>query len=168
MSTTRGHDQHHSWRGLIMACFLALAMGLVIGPAGHARIELKEFTATARADGTILVRWVTEFELDTIGFRIYRASAATGPWVTVVHEEDARSDGESDTIYEFVDANVFAGTTYYYLLEELEYDSENDVIRPVRYIEQICQATVGPGGKTPVPATATPTATATPVSYTHL
>ncbi|MGC8781249.1 MAG: hypothetical protein ACP5UQ_10325, partial [Anaerolineae bacterium] len=149
------------WRGLMAAWLLALIIGLAGGPAGHASVELKEFTATARADGTILVRWVTGIEIDSIGFRVYRALTATGPWVTVVHEEDARSDGEADTVYEFVDTEVFAGITYYYLLEEIEYDGENDTIRPIRYIGQVSQATVGPGGKTPAPATATPTATAT-------
>ncbi|MEJ5199080.1 MAG: hypothetical protein WHX53_09165 [Anaerolineae bacterium] len=147
-------------RGLMVAWLLVLALGVAGRLTGHAAIEIKEFTATARADGTILVRWVTMSEIDTIGFRIYRALATTGPWVTVVHEEDARSDGETDTTYEFVDAEVVAGTTYYYLLEELEYDSESDTIRPVRYIEWIRQATVGPAGKTPT-ATATPTASPT-------
>lgn len=166
-SRTRRRDRRSCWHGPMIACLLAVAIGLIIGPAGYAYIELKDFTATAQADGTILVRWVTEFELNTIGFRIYRALDAVGPWVTIVYEEDARSDGESETTYEFVDAEVVAGTTYYYLLEELEYNSDNDTIMPVRYVEWVRQATVGPAGKTPTATatfTASPTATVLPTA----
>jgi len=160
MNSALRHGGRAFWR-VLATCLVALAIGIGGGSIGRAAIELKSFTATAQANGTILVRWVTGTELNTLGFRVYRSLAATGPWLTVVHEEDARSDGEADTVYEFVDAEVTAGKTYYYLLEEIEYDDESGESRPVRYVEWIAQATVGPAGKTPAPATATPTVTST-------
>lgn len=161
MSSAARHGRHTFWRALLAAWLVALAIGMANAPVGQAFIELKEFTATAQDNGTILVRWVTGSEWNTLGFRVYRALTATGPWLTAVYEEDARSDGETDTVYEFVDAEVTAGETYYYLLEEIEYDDISGENRSVRYVDRIAQATVGPAGKTPVPATATPTATFT-------
>ncbi len=161
MSSAARHGGRTFWRALLAAGLVALAIGLANAPVGRAFIELKEFTATAQDNGTILVRWVTGSEWNTLGFRVYRALTATGPWLTAVYEEDARSDGETDTVYEFVDAEVTAGETYYYLLEEIEYDDISGENRSVRYVDRIAQATVGPAGKTPVPATATPTATFT-------
>lgn len=164
MNSAARHRGRTFWRVLLAVWLVALAIGMANAPVGRAFIELKDFTATAQDNGTILVRWVTSTEWNTLGFRVYRALAATGPWLTAVYEEDARSDGETDTVYEFVDAEVTAGETYYYLLEEIEYDDVSGANRSVRYVDRIAHATVGPAGKTPVPATATPTATFTRTS----
>jgi hypothetical protein len=141
-------------------------LGAVTGASvwnSWAAIELKSFTATTQPDGSILVRWVTGVELDTAIFRIYRALAITGPWDTVVDQQDSRSNGLSDTEYEYNDTDVAVGTTYFYLLEEVEVESSGGVNQ---YRDFIRQATAGqPGAATSTPTgTKTPTATATPTA----
>jgi hypothetical protein len=137
---------------------LALILVVAHAPGGWAAIELREFTATTQEDGTILLRWITRTELDTSFFRIYRSETATGPWDTVVTELDSNSDGVTDTVYEYNDTDIAVGTTYFYLLEEVEVASSGGVNR---YVDFIRSATAGqPGAPTSTP-TATPTATPT-------
>ncbi len=140
----------------------ALGLSLLMLSGGQAAVELVEFTATTQADGSILLRWVTRWELDTSAFRIYRALTRTGPWDTMIHEQMSTSDGESDTVYEYLDSDVEPGKTYYYLLEEVEVESVGGVNR---YMDFIRSATAGqPGAPTFTPtATHTRTATATQI-----
>ena len=88
----------------------------------HAAVTLVDMTATAQADGTILVEWETATELDTLAFRLYRAHAASGPWTedSIVDEQPAQGDGVTGATYSFSDDGVGAGRTYYYLLEEAD------------------------------------------------
>jgi hypothetical protein len=88
--------------------------------AARAAMTLLDMTATAQSDGMILVKWETATELDTTAFNLYRAEASTGPWDTVVDLQPAQGDGATGATYTFVDENVKAGKTYYYLLEEIE------------------------------------------------
>jgi len=168
-----------TWAGII-AWTLGLFLLILVG--SRAAVELVDFTATTQADGSILLRWVTRWELDTSAFRIYRALTPNGPWDTVVNEQDSRSDGENDTVYEYLDSDVEPGKTYYYLLEELEVESVGGVNRYMDWVRSAtagqpgaptftptatrtstATATQGPTGVTPSPtATRTPTATGTP------
>lgn len=140
-----------------------LALILVVAHAlsGWAAIDLKEFTATTQEDGTILLRWITRTELDTSSFRIYRAETDNGPWDTVIAELDSNSDGQTDTVYEYNDTDIAVGTTYFYLLEEVEIESSGGLNR---YVDFIRSATAGqPGAATSTPtATLTATRTSTP------
>ncbi len=140
---------------------LALILVVAHAPGGWATIDLKEFTATTQEDGAILLRWITGTELDTSSFRIYRAETAAGPWDTVFIGPDSNSDGLTDTVYEYNDTDVTDGTTYFYLLEEVEVGGGVN-----RYVDLdfIPSATAGqPGAPTSTPtATLTATRTSTP------
>jgi hypothetical protein len=141
-----------------LAGWLVIILIVTQTPGGQAAIDLMEFTVTTQADGTILLRWVTRTELDTASFRVYRAETAIGPWDTVITEPDSNSDGLTDTVYEYNDTDVAVGTTYYYLLEEVEVATTGGINR---YTDFIRSATAGqPGAPTSTP-TATPTATPT-------
>ena len=137
---------------------LALILIVAHAPGGWAAIDLKEFTATTQEDGTILLRWITRTELDTSSFRIYRAETDNGPWDTVIAELDSNSDGVTDTVYEYNDTDIAVGTTYFYLLEEVEVGGGVN-----RYVDLdfIPSATAGPPGAPTSTPTATPTATRT-------
>jgi hypothetical protein len=140
---------------------LALILVVAQTSGGWAAIDLKEFTATTQEDGTILLRWITRTELDTSSFRIYRSETAAGPWDTVVTEQDSDSDGLTDTVYEYHDKAIAIGTTYFYLLEEVELSGSVN-----RYVDFIPSATAGqPGAPTSTPTatrTSTPGASPTP------
>jgi hypothetical protein len=84
-------------------------------------VTLASFEANAW-DGGILVRWETSGELDNAGFNIYRGATAVGPWVqlnTVLIPSQAPGSSQGFA-YEFLDSEVSAGATYFYLLESVD------------------------------------------------
>ena len=81
----------------------------------------------------IIVHWVTETEIDTAGFNLYRADSADGPFVRLnsmlIYGEGAPLTGSE---YEFIDSDVGRDQSYFYQLEEVEVDgqiNELDLIR---------------------------------------
>lgn len=72
----------------------------------------------------IEIRWVTETEFETAGFNIYRSEAADGEFVQINERLIASAaDPAAGASYSFTDETVAAGRTYYYRLEDVEYDS---------------------------------------------
>jgi hypothetical protein len=72
----------------------------------------------------IEIRWVTETEFETAGFNIYRSEAADGGFVQINETLIASAaDPAAGASYSFTDGAVEAGKTYYYRLEDVEYDS---------------------------------------------
>jgi hypothetical protein len=120
--------------------------------AARAAVTLVDMTATAQSDGTILVKWETATELNTLAFRLYRAPVSIGPWDTIVNTQAAQGDGISGAVYAFADHGVEVGKVYYYLLEEV--DNSN-----TRTPLAIRSATVLAPGQ----STFTPTFTSTPI-----
>ena len=81
----------------------------------------------------IIVHWVTETEIDTAGFNLYRSDSADGPFVrlndTLIYGEGAPLTGSE---YDFIDSDVGREHNYVYRLEEVEVDgqvNELDLIR---------------------------------------
>ena len=70
----------------------------------------------------IEVEWITETEFETAGFNIYRSTAADGEYQRL-NEALIPSTAEPATgaRYIFVDDDIAADTTYYYVLEDVEY-----------------------------------------------
>ena len=98
---------------------LLLALGL-LWLVLAAAIILAQFAGTAQIE----IEWVTETEFETAGFNIYRGLTADGPFEQV-NNRLLPSDGDAahGANYSFIDSNVVAGQTYYYRLEEVEYDN---------------------------------------------
>ena len=71
----------------------------------------------------IEIQWETVSEVETAGFHLYRSESPQGGFV-LLNEEPIPSQGNAATgsRYTYLDAGVIAGRTYYYLLEEVEYD----------------------------------------------
>ena len=69
----------------------------------------------------VIVEWTTASELDTIGFYLLRGETPVGPFEQVNSELiPATSDSLTGNSYSYEDAGVTAGTTYFYMLEEIE------------------------------------------------
>lgn len=70
------------------------------------------------------ITWETATEQQTAGFNIFRSSTPDGEYA-LINEKLINSKGSpvSGASYTYIDENVEAGQTYYYLLEELENDS---------------------------------------------
>jgi len=142
-----------SMAGSLLAVMIVLLSTLNAGAA----VTLLYVRAEALANGTIRIRWETATELNTSAFRLYRATAADGPWTYLLEDsQQGATGGVIGATYSYIDPDVTQGVTYYYLLEEIE---TNDNL--VRYYDHIASATAGLLAATAT-ATATPSATATP------
>jgi hypothetical protein len=69
----------------------------------------------------ILVEWSTATELDVAGFQVLRSSSVEGPFETLNPDllppsDDPLAGGE----YSYSDPGVQPGSTYYYMVEEIE------------------------------------------------
>jgi hypothetical protein len=83
-------------------------------------IELISFTAEAAADHVTLA-WETASEMDNEGFNIWRSETADGQY-TKLNANLIPAQGNADTgaSYEYTDADVVKGVTYYYQLEDVD------------------------------------------------
>ncbi len=105
-------------------------------------VTLTSFTATV-GDGEVILRWVTESEVATLGFNIYRAQGE--------ERKDERGEPEdteyvkinselipgagTSTVrhsYSFIDRGVDNGTTYFYRLEDVSLDGKSTSHGPVK------------------------------------
>jgi len=88
---------------------------------GYAAIVLIAQTmAVSRATLT----WKTETEVNTAGFNVYRGEQPDGPWqlLTTAGPLPARGSSMNGSEYRYIDRGLSAGHTYYYVIEEVEYD----------------------------------------------
>lgn len=70
------------------------------------------------------IEWETETEIDTAGFNIYRSDTADGEFVRINDQViPSQSDAVSGAAYLFTDYEVERGKTYYYRLEDIEFDN---------------------------------------------
>jgi hypothetical protein len=72
----------------------------------------------------IEIEWETETEINTAGFNIYRSDSAEGEFVRINPQIiPSQSDAVSGATYLYTDKNVERGKTYYYRLEDIEFDN---------------------------------------------
>jgi streptogramin lyase len=95
-------------------------------------VTLANFSATG-GDGVVVIEWETESEINSAGYNIWRATGEgwkTGDYSTVVKLTDpiipAAGDGNSNgASYSYTDSSVEPGSTYYYLLEDVDFGGES-------------------------------------------
>lgn len=86
----------------------------------------------ASRGASVLVEWETASELDTVGFNLYRAGSPEGPFVQVNSELiPASSEPLTGAAYNYSDNNVQPGNTYYYELEEVEFNGGRSRFGPI-------------------------------------
>ncbi len=94
-------------------------------------IDLLSFSA-AGANGTVLVSWRTAQEAGTLGFHLWRATSEGGPYTRITATAiSALTSAVRGADYSYTDANVTAGTRYYYKLEEIETIGKSTMYGPV-------------------------------------
>jgi hypothetical protein len=87
---------------------------------GRLPVGLGSFEARF-ADGGVEVKWVTESETETLGFRLYRGPSASGPFEPVTAAViPARGGGSERTEYSFLDRNPGTWAETWYRLEETD------------------------------------------------
>lgn len=84
------------------------------------------------ADGHVDLVWITDSEINTAGFNLYRAQTADGAY-TKINEALIPATGSAieGAGYRFRDSEVSPGTTYYYILESIDSAGEPATFGPV-------------------------------------
>lgn len=76
---------------------------------------------------TVVIAWQTESEFDTVGFNLYRSETPDGEFVQINPQLiPSQADPTSGATYEYQDESVNPGDTYYYRLEDVEYDNTRE------------------------------------------
>jgi hypothetical protein len=98
-------------------------------------VELANFTATP-IQNDIRLDWETTSELDTAGFFVWRGTplangectndSANYQDIMQMSFDNARGDLSSGATYSRTDSSVMSGTTYCYLLEDIEFDGDRE------------------------------------------
>ncbi|HMP90169.1 MAG TPA: SdrD B-like domain-containing protein [Kiritimatiellia bacterium] len=100
-------------------------------PGDPTAVELISFTAEVDGDSVLLL-WETATELDNMGFNLYRASSPAGERTKI---NDKLIPGRGTGIggnYQYFDPDALANGTYYYWLEDVEYDNSTREHGPLR------------------------------------
>ncbi|MCX5886079.1 MAG: right-handed parallel beta-helix repeat-containing protein, partial [Proteobacteria bacterium] len=94
-------------------------------------ISLASFTAIP-ANEKVILEWVTESEIDTVGFNLYRAESEDGEYVNInsslIPAEGLATSGAS---YQFIDNDVQNRKTYFYKLEDIDLNGTSTMHGPV-------------------------------------
>jgi hypothetical protein len=111
LAATKSISLTSQTRSLILgAVWLILAVGIAIA----------QFANTP----TIEITWKTASEFDTAGFNVYRSDRQDQGYLRL---NDDLIHGKADSTigaeYIFIDNDVLRGMTYYYRLEDVEYDN---------------------------------------------
>jgi hypothetical protein len=96
-----------------------------------------------RTPARVEITWETATEQGTVGFSLYRSLERDGEY-TLINEHgfiENRGTAVSGAEYNFVDEDVDAGQTYFYVLEEIEADGSRR-----RYEEDIFEYQVPRAG----------------------
>jgi len=99
---------------------------------GSLAVTLASFTADAQANG-VRVGWETTSEINNAGFNLYRAESASGAQTKLNADLiPSQAPGSSQgALYEYVDANVASGQTYWYWLESVDVSGATTLNGPV-------------------------------------
>ena len=105
---------------------------LLLAPASVtvlAGLALKDLKATAHGQA-IVITWETAYEIDMLGFHIQRATEQHGSYARISGIIPAIG-GMVGADYEYTDANVTPGVTYWYRLEAMETSGYIEYYGPV-------------------------------------
>jgi len=93
--------------------------------------KLTDFSAQVTG-GHILLKWETASEVDNVGFHIWRSLSADGSYERLTPILIPAKGGPSfGASYEWIDDNALFGLTYFYKLEDIEHDGDNEFHGPV-------------------------------------
>jgi hypothetical protein len=94
-------------------------------------VKLQSFGALP-GDGSVTLEWWTASELNNLGFHVYRALGADGPWTrlnaSLIPGLGSSAVGQA---YSFRDTGLVNGTRYYYRLEDIDASSKTTSHGPV-------------------------------------
>ena len=91
---------------------------------GNVPVELSSFTATLTAQNYVQLTWVSQSESQMVGYRVYRNTSNTQATSVLVDTPLVPATNTSTMqTYSATDTEVEIGTTYFYWLEAVDYNS---------------------------------------------
>jgi hypothetical protein len=99
--------------------------------SGTNAVEIEYFEATGQFR-SVLLEWKTVSELNNLGFNVYRAFRINGPRVRINAELiPADIFGQGGSEYAYLDIGLFPRRTYFYWLEDVDFDGTTTFYGPV-------------------------------------
>jgi fibronectin type 3 domain-containing protein len=94
-------------------------------------VELSSLT-TRVGDGMVTLTWTTGSEIENLGYHVYRSLKQDGEYEKLTADL-IKGAGNSRTTqtYEFIDQDVQDGKTYFYKLEQIDFDGTREMHGPV-------------------------------------
>ena len=100
---------------------------------GPLPVSLSKFRPERLDDGSIVVRWVTESELDNAGFNILRGETKDGEFTKLNAQLIAGNGTTSErNTYEFSDTSAKPNVVYYYQIQDVSLDGDVTTLRVSR------------------------------------
>ncbi|MEM8860275.1 MAG: hypothetical protein AAGD96_18260 [Chloroflexota bacterium] len=85
----------------------------------------------------ITITWSTETEFDTAGFNIYRSESTDGEFVQINQQLiPGKAEAAAGAVYTWEDSSAVRGITYYYKLEDVEYNNTRTLHAPFSHRAQ--------------------------------
>jgi hypothetical protein len=95
-------------------------------PEDQTPVELSSFTATLTAETYVQLTWVSQTETQMMGYLVYRNSSNDQSTATLIdHPMIPATNSSSTQSYTVIDNDVNIGTTYYYWLEAVDFNSSS-------------------------------------------
>jgi len=94
-------------------------------------VELSSFTAVMSATNYVQLQWVTQSETNVSGYRLYRHSDPELESATMLSAFIQATNTSQMQVYVFWDEEVYESGTYYYWLQNLDFDGGSDFHGPI-------------------------------------
>ena len=106
-------------------------------------VELSKFRPERLDDGTIVIRWITQSELNNAGFNILRSEKAEGEFKQINTKLIAGHGTTSERhTYTFTDTSAKPNVVYYYQIQDVSLDGKVQTLRMSRL-----KGHISPAGK---------------------
>ncbi|MCK4639941.1 MAG: T9SS type A sorting domain-containing protein [Candidatus Marinimicrobia bacterium] len=94
-------------------------------------VELSSFTAENWSGG-VLLKWITESEIENLGFNIYCSKSSNGQFIMINNQLiPGAGNSSSRHEYEYIDNGLTNGIKYWYKLEDVDYSGNTELHGPV-------------------------------------
>ena len=109
-----------------------------IGTPGYRRggalpVSLSKFRPERLENGAVVVRWITESELNNAGFNILRSETRDGQFTKLNTRLIAGQGTISErTVYEYADTSAKPNVVYYYQIQDVSLDGQVQTLRTNR------------------------------------
>ena len=111
---------------------------------GTLPVELSSFTAVISATNYVQLQWVTQSETNVSGYRLYRGSDLDLSTAVMLNAFIEATNTSQMQVYVYWDEEVWESGTYYYWLQNLDFDGSSAFHGPISIIVNL------DGGGSPV------------------